>query len=422
MRKQLPCNDPNDVRWPNDGSASAACKLHVRAGLWAIDTFNANAWPNSAEYLRSSAADFAIGQEVKIDSGQCKDIEDAVRCDGWKAKLQPCVYAQGGGKSAGTVVACRKHIGMREAKCSSDSWPELQGRFQVKVVGAVCKGGLPLATCYLHSKVGIGAKVNLDMLHAMAAVLNQCGDVWVLGGDFNCTPEQLRNTGWLRLVNGHIVQPPSSTCGDRTLDFFVVASGLAHAVKSAHTIGDAVFKQHRPVRLLLRAKPRALLLRTLAAPLKSGPILPHGPPNKEEVELGDRSDTDLGGCMERIEHELSQISGHDVVAATLHAGRSEGPKFKWKQAVANKEMDRAKTTSVSRAWRNTAGWLADARKSASETTKRAAQWKIRWYDHPTPDPARASPPQLQAMETFKWWQRKLEHGMLQSCHWLRVSS
>ena len=38
MRKQLPINDKHDERWPDDGSAAAACKQHVKAGLWAIDT------------------------------------------------------------------------------------------------------------------------------------------------------------------------------------------------------------------------------------------------------------------------------------------------------------------------------------------------------------------------------------------------
>ena len=66
-----------------------------------------------------------------------------------------------------------------------------------------------MCTCYLHSKVGVKAKVNLDLLHAMAAVIKQLGEVWILGGDFNCTPEELLSTGWLKLVGGRIAQAKS---------------------------------------------------------------------------------------------------------------------------------------------------------------------------------------------------------------------
>ena len=52
MRKELPKDDRDDLRWPDDGSLAAACKSHVKAGLWAIDTFNANAWAGAARYLK----------------------------------------------------------------------------------------------------------------------------------------------------------------------------------------------------------------------------------------------------------------------------------------------------------------------------------------------------------------------------------
>ena len=195
MRKELPKDDRDDLRWPDDGSLAAACKSHVKAGLWAIDTFNANAWAGAARYLKCTAADFVLGQETKVEADAKKEVEDSLRNDGWRITIQPCNTAQKGGKSAGTVIGTRKHIGLSNAKCTTEEWPELRGRFQVKVAGAVCKGGLPLCTCYLHSKVGVKAKVNLDLLHAMAAAIKQLGEVWLLGGDFNCTPEELLSTG-----------------------------------------------------------------------------------------------------------------------------------------------------------------------------------------------------------------------------------
>ena len=84
---------------------------------------------------------------------------------------------------------------MQEAPCEGQEWPQLEGRFQIKKVGAIVKKGLNAASCYLHFGIGVKAKKNLGMLHAMAAMLTACDGPWVLGGDFNCTPEQLNETG-----------------------------------------------------------------------------------------------------------------------------------------------------------------------------------------------------------------------------------
>ena len=53
----------------------------------------------------------------------------------------------------------------------------------MKWLGAICKGGIGLATCYLHSNIGVTAKRNLDLLHAIAAALSRAGE----GGYFRAT-------------------------------------------------------------------------------------------------------------------------------------------------------------------------------------------------------------------------------------------
>ena len=47
------------------------------------------------------------------------------------------------------------------------------------------------------------------------------------------------------------------------------------------------------------------------------------------------------------------------------------------------------------------------KKSAS-----VAAWKVFFYEHARPGPARATPPQLEAMLCFSAWQRSLTIGML----------
>jgi len=139
-------------------------------------------------------------------------------------------------------------------------YPEARARFDVKHIGGICRGGVHLATIYLHDSVGVDAKVNLDLLHAAAAALDRLSSPWVLMGDFNCTPDQLRQTGWLSLCNGTVVSPAAYTAGNRTIDFAVVSESLRHAVVGAVVLGDFTCHPHWAIRLYLRAAPRRRLV------------------------------------------------------------------------------------------------------------------------------------------------------------------
>ena len=77
-------------------------------------------------------------------------------------------------------------------------------RFNMCLVGAVCKGGINCGSAYFNSSVGIGAKVNRDLLEAIHAGLRQLAGPWLIGADWNCTPAELTATGWLKLVGGPV--------------------------------------------------------------------------------------------------------------------------------------------------------------------------------------------------------------------------
>ena len=88
---------------------------------------------------------------------------------------------------------------------------------------------------------------------------------WIFAADCNCTPTQLKDTGWLQLVGGVIVAPKLAACNARTIDFFVVSKDLAAAVAGIVVIDDAVCNPHSPVRLYIRADTRMMTVRSLKA-------------------------------------------------------------------------------------------------------------------------------------------------------------
>jgi len=206
-------------------------------------------------------------QEAKIPKNECADNEQAARNSGWKAAIGPCTVTEAEGKSAGVAICGRTHVGMKNS-VEAKAWPEqLNQRFILKHVAAVCRGGIHAGSCYLTScSAGVKDPRNLDTLQLMAGVLNSLKGPWVIGGDWNCTPEDLMKTGWLKLVNGATIAPATNTCHQRVIDFFVISDGLRQANPVARTIGDGGFYPHLAVRLFLRGKARAAVVRQLKVP------------------------------------------------------------------------------------------------------------------------------------------------------------
>ena len=171
----------------------------------------------------------------------------------------------------------------------------------------------------------------------------------------------------------------------------------AWAIVAACVVGDQTFGPHSPVRLIVKANSRTIMVRQLKVPVGFGANLPFGPlplagcPRvlceklSEPTGLGrelcatapgseaapcDRSGSDnfdngdsrslaeLGkdynGLMMAIEDELCTVEGLDGLQSQARKGRATGAHFCWTSAMGDDTAGSAKTTSVSRAWRRTA--------------------------------------------------------------------
>ena len=114
-QRMVAVGSPDSYLWPNDASLSSKDEEHRRNAWWAIDSVNPNAWPAAVEYLNSTTADIALVQEAKVQEGYpCDAAEQAARVKKWNVSLNPCMVTAAGGKSAGTAVATRSHIGMSQ--------------------------------------------------------------------------------------------------------------------------------------------------------------------------------------------------------------------------------------------------------------------------------------------------------------------
>ena len=421
-----------DVACPDNETVCAGDRSHIGAGLWAIDTVNPNAWPGTLEYLRMSAADFIVTQEARVSSGQpCDEAESQARGAKWSLSVKPCRVTEADANSAGVSVGARCHIGVAapiSAAAAGDS-QFLAGRFHVRRIGAVCRGGFSLGSVYLHDSVGVHAKCNLDLLQEVAAELALLAGGWIIGGDWNCTPEELVATGWLELIDGVIHAPRMPTCNGHIYDYFVVKRSFQHAVFRVVAIGDALCKPHSPARMLLRSAPRCIMVRGLSRPRGFRAYLPYGPevkplPCEGNLEVQNASpsaaeidvDTEYARLIAIIESSLSVIAGHDQGEAMAHAGRARGPRFRWRNACGDQLATRSRrTTPVSRAWRRVANWLHTIRRAGPVSFEAAAaRRQILRYNHELPADADAA--------QFEAWLGLLTAQMLKSKIWVESLS
>jgi hypothetical protein len=196
--------DSQDIEWPQADGVSVKSMRQRTLGNWTVDTTNPEGWANALEFLKTTSADFVLGQESKrVSKPECDEAEAAARTAGWNASVARGITTAALGRSAGVTVAARVRIGMSNA----DPVVRTQhlhdtGHFAMKHIGAVRKGGFHLGSLYLYHTIGVRAKANLHILDTVATTLAAIKGPWVIGGDFNGTPTQLIDTGWLKKIGG----------------------------------------------------------------------------------------------------------------------------------------------------------------------------------------------------------------------------
>ena len=140
--------------------------------------------------------------------------------------------------------------------------------------------------------------------------------------------------------------PSFPTCKGRVIDFFVVSVGLAGAVVGVTAIDDAGCKPHRPVRLYLKAKSRALSVRMMKGMETLPAVLPHGPPKKwdyNDTEVANLSlDQKYSVFITRLEEEVAGLKPMSEEEKAAMSGRAEGPKFAMRCPLGNDTRARGK--------------------------------------------------------------------------------
>ena len=192
-----------------------------------LETTNSTCWNSLKARLLETDANAVMGQELKLDGAEVRDAQAWAKANGLKAAITHCIRTDGGGASGGTGIFVRKATGLEQV--ISGSWQAYPGRATAAKANMGPKGGMLLASLYLIDGIGPTAEGNWKVLLKMAELLKHIAVLWICGADWNCTPQELVDSGWLTLVGGKIIAVADAigtckTTSDRfsNIDYFVV--------------------------------------------------------------------------------------------------------------------------------------------------------------------------------------------------------
>ncbi len=263
-------SSPLTAGFPGGGGSKAEDEHLV------IETVNATGWGSLKRRMRSTTGHVILAQETWVRADRVAACSAWARRHGWKTVWNPAVEGNGGGTSAGTMIAVREQLGLRLPPVGHHIW--VPGHVSAAVLDARGYRPICLVSCYF--KHGIGMKGdNVKFVSIIQSNVTALGEGWqyATGGDFNMTAAELQKSGLDFALAATVAEPLTArgTCRTRTtgrvIDYFVLSPGLARVLSSVKALEATGVKTHTPVQLSLKGS--ATAFRSLY--LRPPPRIPH---------------------------------------------------------------------------------------------------------------------------------------------------
>ena len=230
-QKAILCATPSQAPiWVVPSATTIGDRSWAKQGLWAVDTANGNSWGTVLRQVEQrSRADILLLQETKLlDPQKFEAAKIAARSAGWNPTLSYAHQTGAARASGGNGILTQRGMGIHQNtdKVIRDG---MRHRISLSWVDGVQRGGVHCGSIWLFDSQGL-SDANMALLEEAAVALRLCQGGWILGGDWNITPDLLKASKWLDMVGGVVFATSLPTCNDSTYDFFVVHRSLAHAV------------------------------------------------------------------------------------------------------------------------------------------------------------------------------------------------
>ena len=336
------------------------------------------------EYMKHCAADIVFVQELsqKKDkfhktkawlkkgspskppkpSDHTNDGADPIH-DKWKCEGTPSINGPNGGNSGGTAVATKIHIGItapmlpgRFDKNNDNLYEVVPGHLSAVVVNGWVRSRCLAISVYMDVADKFKVK-NRAILLAMGMLIVANALPFVAMCDWNNTPPELADTGWLDTVDAYAIAPHAPTCctamakTGSVIDYAVVSNRLASMVDYIMADEDDPFQPHRRVVMKMHGNMTGVSECNAFVPTQYPSDRPTGPHHKfhvEEPNEGDDLEEHARKVMVTVENELAAKYHVDHVidgqGFCTYANRSNGLDLKKVIGLASNESDGRQST------------------------------------------------------------------------------
>ena len=166
-------------------------------------------------------------QEHRMPQHRLRDARAAAQRAGWRAHFAATGPAPArGGASGGVAIMVRRPLGSRTI-----AWPEAEeqhARGRLVACTHPCGRGQQIVAISIYGVVHAGVAGNTDLLRTLFQFIYRLRHgAWIIGGDWNLTPEELMSFGLARASRGRIQSPGRQDSGEcREIDYFLVGPAV----------------------------------------------------------------------------------------------------------------------------------------------------------------------------------------------------
>ena len=254
----MPGRSANDERtdWLKDSSLGS--QLSKEEFSLHVVTANGTTWESLRVFLQQTSAHVVLGQEIHIMGSKVDEASQWAAKRGWKSVWSPALKGKGEhGTSGGVVILAKSFLGLMEPP--GQEAQVVPSRVVSAVVEAPATRPIQVYSAYLTNGEGL-SEANVDILRRTGKHATTSGRAFIIGGDFNVSPELMAGSGFAEEMKATLVAAESAagTCrtseGFSHLDFSFVEEGLARGLASVGVDSMSTLRPHSPVDMIFHPK------------------------------------------------------------------------------------------------------------------------------------------------------------------------
>jgi len=215
----------------------------------------------TTHFLEQEKPDIFLAVEHRQVGEKYNSMMKGLAGIGYKVFSHPAVVTLRGGKSAGAMILCKKHLHMSSIQVQDEEvLKERCIATTLRLKGVT----LLVIVAYLFDGINLGG-CNLALMAAIGRLVSTMGLPFLLAGDFNMDPETLERSGWAQQLGGTCLATGLPyTCrggagkANRILDYIMVSSKVLPMFTATGAAKRGPWRPHLGLTFLIESRPRQL--------------------------------------------------------------------------------------------------------------------------------------------------------------------